>query len=143
MERYVATCRLILCCESVCRVIAPLRSRCVPVRIPAPSPQEIVEVLQHVALKEKITLPVEFAQSIALQSQGNMRRAILMLEGAKVQNYPFTADSKVRTADWEMFIDDLARVIIEEQSPQRLMLARNKFYELLANCIPPEVIIKV
>jgi len=119
MEKYVATCRLILCCESVCRVIGPLRSRCVPVRVPAPAPQEVVEVLQQIAAKERITLPLEFARSLALQSQGNLRRAVLMLEGAKVQSYPFKSDEKVRSADWEMFIDDLAKSVIEEQSPQR------------------------
>ena len=31
---------------------------------------------------------------------------------------------------------------MEEQSPQRLLLARNKLYELISNCIPCDVIFK-
>ena len=33
--------------------------------------------------------------------------------------------------------------IMGEQSPRRLILVRKKLYELLANCIPPDVILKV
>lgn len=37
MEKYMATCRLILCCNSTSKVIAPIRSRCLAVRVPAPT----------------------------------------------------------------------------------------------------------
>jgi len=46
----------------------------------------------------------------------------------------------LKTAPWRLFIEELAKIVVEEQSPQRLLLARQKLYELLANCIPPEVI---
>ena len=32
--------------------------------------------------------------------------------------------------------------MLQEQSPQALLRCRTKFYELLTNCIPPEVIVK-
>lgn len=142
MEKYMSTCRIILCCESACGIIGAVRSRTLPIRIGAPTHKEIVTSLQHVANKEGLTLPDELAFSIAQKSQRNLRRAILMLESAKVQQYPFTADQIVRLTDWERFVDELGRIITEEQSPQRLQLARGKMYELLANCIPPDVIIK-
>lgn len=41
MEKYMATCRLILCCNSTCKVIEPVRSRCLMVRVPAPSVEEV------------------------------------------------------------------------------------------------------
>ena len=41
-----------------------------------------------------------------------------------------------------MYIAQLASDITKEQSPQRLLAAREKLYELLINCIPPDVIIK-
>lgn len=34
-------------------------------------------------------------------------------------------------------------MIIQEQSPQRVMDVRTKLYELLSHCIPPTVILKV
>ena len=76
-------------------------------RVAAPSEAEICDVLQHVADKEKITLPAEFAARVgaasraavrraplasyltrprasAMSSDRNMRRALLSLEACKV-----------------------------------------------------------
>lgn len=41
MEKYMATCRLILCCNSTSKVISPIRSRCLAVRVPLPSTEEV------------------------------------------------------------------------------------------------------
>ena len=49
-------CRLILVCESLSRVIPPLRSRCLPVRVAAPRVEDIQGILQHIAKKEDIVL---------------------------------------------------------------------------------------
>lgn len=51
MEKYMATCRLILCANSTSKIIGPLRSRCLGVRIPAPTSEEIIKVLDVVFLK--------------------------------------------------------------------------------------------
>jgi len=48
----------------------------------------------------------------------------------------------VRRADWENFIDHVAKLIIQEQTPDRLLLVRSKLYELLTNCIPPDVVLR-
>ena len=42
MEKYVATCRLILCCNSSSKVIPAIRSRCLGVRVAAPSVDEVI-----------------------------------------------------------------------------------------------------
>jgi replication factor C subunit 3/5 len=44
--------------------------------------------------------------------------------------------------DWERYISQLASEITREQSPQRLIMAREKLYELLINCIPAQTILK-
>lgn len=41
MEKYMGTCRLILCCNSTSKVISPIRSRCLAVRVPLPSTEEV------------------------------------------------------------------------------------------------------
>jgi len=65
-----------------------------------------------------------------------------MLEAAKVKQYPFQPDQLIEKADWEEFIIQLGKEIAEEQSPKRLLAVRSKLYELLAHCIPAEIIIK-
>ena len=41
MEKYVGSCRLILCCNSTSRVIPAIRSRCLAVRVAAPTIDEV------------------------------------------------------------------------------------------------------
>ncbi|PRP85924.1 replication factor C subunit 3 [Planoprotostelium fungivorum] len=142
MEKYVATCRLILVCNSTSKVIDPLRSRCLPVRVPLPTIKEITSTLQSIAKKEGVNLSTDLANRIAEQSGRNLRKAILSFEAAKVKQYPFAPNQVIERADWEDFIKQMADEISQEQSPQRLQLIRSRFYELLVHCIPPEIIMK-
>ena len=40
MEKYAGSCRLILCSNSVSKVIPAIRSRCLNIRVPAPTEEE-------------------------------------------------------------------------------------------------------
>ncbi|KAJ1917238.1 Replication factor C (RF-C) subunit [Mycoemilia scoparia] len=145
MEKYVNNLRVILCCNSTGKIIGPVQSRCLLVRIPAPSVQDIVDGLCGVvAKKEKITVPTELATHIAVTSKRNMRRAVLMLESSYVQQYPFTADqnSSIPLPDWEIAIIKIAKLALEDQSPQQLLKIRGLIYELLSHCIPAQTILK-
>lgn len=44
--------------------------------------------------------------------------------------------------DWEALIAQIAKEIVEERSPARIMQVRAKLYDLLTHCIPPTTIIK-
>mmetsp|Transcript_25691 Transcript_25691/g.54265 ORF Transcript_25691/g.54265 Transcript_25691/m.54265 type:complete len:385 (+) Transcript_25691:43-1197(+) len=147
MEKYSSSCRLILCCNNPSKVIDPVRSRCLGIRVAAPSVDEIATVLKTVSRKENITLPSELAINIARSSSRNLRRALLMLESCHVT----TRDDSPRTlspttpiphTDWEKYISQLSAGLIKEQSPKALIAAREKLYELLINCIPAQVILK-
>lgn len=41
MEKYASSCRLILCCDSPSKLIAPLRSRCLGIRVGAPTDEQV------------------------------------------------------------------------------------------------------
>lgn len=142
MEKYVASCRLILCCNSTSKVIPAIRSRCLGIRVPAPSIEEVCAVLQQTCRKEGLSLPPELARRVAEKSGRNMRKALLLCEACRVQQYPFSPDQAVPECDWEIFLRETASLIVEQQSPQRLLEVRSRLYELLTHCIPPEVIIK-
>eukprot|EP01139_Manchomonas_bermudensis_P000294 Amastigsp_a292_21.p1 type:complete len:370 gc:universal Amastigsp_a292_21:33-1142(+) len=142
MEKYSATCRLILICSSTSKVIEPLRSRCLAIRIAAPSVAEIVGILKTVASKEGLRLPDVLAERLAVESRRNLRRALLSLEACRVRQYPFTDDQQIQQPDWELFIRELSAGILAEQSPRKLKEVRGQIYELLAHCIPPVVILR-
>ena len=111
-------------------------------RRPRRSEEEIVGVLHEVCEKERLTLPDELAARIAKASGRNLRRAILALEECKVAQYPFNPSMPVPQPDWEVYIKAIAQDICREQSPARLVATRDKLYELLAKCIPADVILK-
>ncbi|KAI9341925.1 P-loop containing nucleoside triphosphate hydrolase protein [Obelidium mucronatum] len=142
MEKYMNNLRVILCTNSTSRIIGPIRSRCLLVRVAAPSPDEILQVLTKVAIKEGIQIPDAFGLRIAEASGGNLRKALLMLETAKVKYYPFMDNQPIPLTDWENYIKDTAKLIVAEQTPKRLQDIRGRLYELLTHCIAPEVILK-
>ncbi|RWR80393.1 replication factor C subunit 3 [Cinnamomum micranthum f. kanehirae] len=142
MEKYSASCRLILCCNSSSKVTEAVRSRCLNVRVNAPTEEQIIRVLEFIGKKEGLSLPTGLGSRIAAQSNRSLRRAILSFETCRVQQYPFTENQAVPPMDWEQYVSEIAIDIVQEQSPKRLFLVRGKLYELLVNCIPPEIVLK-
>lgn len=47
MEKYSASCRLILCCNSSSKVTEAVRSRCLNVRINAPTEEQVWKSVQY------------------------------------------------------------------------------------------------
>jgi replication factor C subunit 3/5 len=143
MEKYMATCRIILCCNSTSRVIPAVRSRCLSLRVPAPTIEQISSIIKHVCKQESISIPNELVQRIAIKSNRNLRRALLMCETAYVAHYPFTTDQEIGEPDWEIYLKETARLIAQQQSVERLITIRERLYELLCHCIPADIIFKV
>nr|XP_012996361.1 replication factor C subunit 3 [Cavia porcellus] len=102
----------------------------------------ICHVLSTVCKKEGLSLPSQLAQRIAEKSCRNLRKALLMCEACRVQQYPFTADQEIPETDWEVYLRETANAIVSQQTPQRLLEVRGRLYELLTHCIPPEIIMK-
>ncbi|KAK3446445.1 hypothetical protein EUGRSUZ_A02136 [Eucalyptus grandis] len=142
MEKYSASCRLILCCNSSSKVTEAIRSRCLNIRINAPREDQIVKVLEFIAKKENLQLPAGFAARVAEKSNRSLRRAILSFETCRVQQYPFTINQVISPMDWEEYVSEIVSDIMKEQSPKRLFQVRGKLYELLIKCIPPEILLK-
>ena len=143
MEKYSTTTRLILMCNSPSKVIEPLRSRCLGIRVPAPTHDELADLLVATAKKEQVNCDHDLAVKVALSSERNVRRALLMLEAMRVQcgSRHMTNDLPVQLPDWSVYIGQVAKVCVEEASPAGLLKVRDMLYSLLSNCIPPDVII--
>ncbi|CAH8516011.1 unnamed protein product [Schistosoma turkestanicum] len=142
MEKYIATCRLILSAESTSKIISATRSRCLPIRVSAPSVDEIVEILKNTARREGHSMPAELAKRIAVASERNLRRALLYAEVARWQHSPMLPDQSVQLPDWQNFLTETASAILAEQSPKKILEVRNRLYELLCHCIPPNIIMQ-
>ena len=82
MEVYSGNCAFILACNHPSMLIDPLRSRCAHVTFrPIPS-QCISERISYVAEAEGVELEEGAADGIAMASEGDMRRALCILQAA-------------------------------------------------------------
>lgn len=142
MEKYSSACRLVLCCTNVSKVIDPVRSRCLCVRVAAPKEADVQASLYRVAAAEGLELPQGLAHRLATGCERNLRRALLSLEACRVAQLPLTDTQPVALPDWELYIQEISGDVLREQTAKQLYLVRGKLYELLVNCIPPEIILR-
>jgi replication factor C subunit 3/5 len=118
------------------------------IRVSSPEELQIQSCLEKIAKYEKFELPREISTRISNDCDGNLRKAILILEAMYVQQYPFQSLQEIPKTDWEKFIQSIATLILKDQTPKKyfsinsLLEIRTQLYQLLANCIPPQVIIK-
>lgn len=85
MEKYSPNLRLILLANSTSNIIAPIRSRCLLVRVAAPTESDICAALRVAGTREGWTESDVLNQRIAKESGRNLRRALLMFESIYAQ----------------------------------------------------------
>jgi len=96
MEKYSPNLRLILLANSTSNIIGPIKSRTLLVRVAAPSIADISQILEKVAKKEHISMPRDqeerdlIYQRIAVASDRNLRKALLIFEAMYSQKYVST-----------------------------------------------------
>ncbi|KAL3229001.1 Replication factor C subunit 5 [Nakaseomyces bracarensis] len=144
MEKYSKNIRLILLCDSMSSIISPIRSRCLMIRSPAPTTEDILSTLKEVAMKENVSIQSDtIFDKIASESNGNMRIALLMLESMSLSNEMQLKESTpVIKPDWMVVIVKLANKIRKERSVGSLIECRAVLYDLLAHCIPAKIILQ-
>jgi replication factor C small subunit len=80
IERYNRTCKFILATEQPSRVIIPIRSRCLPMHFTQLPTDTMLAYLRRIATDEGFTLSDERCLSVAHLSDGNLRRALTLLQ---------------------------------------------------------------
>lgn len=148
MEKYMGNLRLVLCASTTSRIISPIRSRCLLLRVGAPHADDMTRVLRHVAKRERFHLPGEVSAAVVQNAQGNLRKALLVLETLHVQSCvradrpDFSQKVTVAQPDWETYCERTGDMILGEQSPAALLAVRGRLYELLVHAIPASLIFK-
>jgi replication factor C subunit 3/5 len=84
MEKYMKSCRLIMSCNSLTKIIPPIRSRCLSIRVPSPSEVDIKAILTNIAAKEGINVNSSQIEMIIKTCDRNVRRAINCLQLSKI-----------------------------------------------------------
>ena len=80
MERYNDKCRFIMWCRSLSKVIKPLQSRCICLRVPSPDDIELFQYIFKISVKENILLGLNQYNDIINKANGNIKTALWDLE---------------------------------------------------------------
>ena len=140
MEKYSNSCKFILISDQLSKIIEPIRSRCLMIRVPLPSDEQILETLLHICQKENLNIPWIKLKEIMNNSDNKVNHAIWLLEMYK---YGITYEK-----NWEYVIDDIVENIInpDNQNNKKLYSVikkiREQFYILFITNISTQMIIR-
>jgi len=84
MEKYTDTARFILSCNYSSKIILPIQSRTAVFRFMPLSENEIIGFLKHIAANEKLSVNEDAYKAIVYIAEGDMRKAINILQTASV-----------------------------------------------------------
>jgi replication factor C small subunit len=90
MEMFSAQTRFILSVNYSSKIIEPIQSRCTIFRFKPLSNEEITEMLNRIAKNEKLILEKEAIDALIYISEGDMRKAINLLQSAAIENKRIT-----------------------------------------------------
>lgn len=97
MERHHRTTRFVLTTRRPAQVLAPILSRCVPVRVRAPTTGEIAAVLERIVEAEGVTATADGIEYVAGYAGGDLRRAILSAQTIATTTGEITMESAYET----------------------------------------------
>lgn len=130
MEKYSGTCRFIMWCNSLSKVIEPLRSRCICIRISAPSKKEMLHLALKVSAKEKINLKLDDLNKIIKQSNGSIRKLLWKLNLIK------SGQNNIFDTSYDETIEQIVNLIIKCNLSD-IHNIRNLIYNLIITNIEP------
>lgn len=124
MEKYHKTCKFILCGYQSSKIIDPLRSRCLNIRIPRPSNNELYQIIFNTACTERINIDQNEMNNIVRLSERNIKKALWMLElyNSGIKNYDL---------QWKKNINNIIVIICNfNRKPSHLTYNSNIIYRI-------------
>lgn len=136
MEKYSGTCRFIMWCKSLSRVIEPLKSRCICIRISSPSTDELFKLALTISAKENLNLNLEDYGKIINGANGSVRKLLWKLNLLKAGQNNNTFETP-----YEETIDQITDLIIKCDLSE-INNIRNLIYNLIITNIDPSSIMR-
>lgn len=146
MEVYSGHFRIIMLCTETSKLIDPIRSRCLQVRMRGFKDEEIKVIYKDIADKEGVDVQNDVLDEVCRNSEGNIKRALCILELISY-NQLSNEKKKAKTdynqfkLEWESKIDSIVEMIKASPKPDTLLEIRKELYNLLISQISPSVIL--
>ncbi len=131
MEMYSDTCRFILACNYSSKIIEPIQSRCAVFRFKRLDEENIQKVLKKIGKEENLNLKQDGIEAIIYVSEGDMRRAINVLQAASALEEEITENIiyKVSATASPGEVKDMIRLAFNGDFED----AREKLMDLIIN----------
>lgn len=118
METYSGSCRFILSCNNISKIIPPLISRCQYFRFSRISNKDMIDRLKYISDIEKINISNEGIEAISFIAEGDLRKSINLLESAR-SSINNNKETQIQVSN----IYKIANMILPEISEQILKKA--------------------
>lgn len=84
MERYSATCRFVLACNELSKIIDPIQSRCVIFKFKGLKDDELIELIEKISKEESLKVDEEAKNRLLEISKGDVRKLENTMQAASV-----------------------------------------------------------
>jgi len=128
MESFSASCRFILTCNYLDRIISPLQSRCMAFGITPPSKKEVGQHLLQICDLEKIKYSKEDLGQVILTHYPDIRKILNTLQGSLKDNQLVLDTKSLKNTDFEnkvveglknkIKINDIRQIIADSGATQ-------------------------
>ncbi|MBN3037164.1 MAG: replication factor C small subunit [Candidatus Diapherotrites archaeon] len=129
MERYSRTCRFILSANYSSRLIEPIQSRCALFRFTPLTDNDMKTRLDFIAKEEKLKVDEKALEAILYVAEGDMRRAVNVLQVASTLGKHVSEDSVYKVAARAR--PEEVKKMVKAASGGKFMEARKMLDELL------------
>jgi len=147
LERYVKNCRFVFLVNNEGNMIDPLLSRCLLLRVPAPTDDDISEILGHIIEQEGLNVSPASLNNLIKYSDRNLNALINKLQILSMKCPSQLANRQgipmAEISDIHAHVKKLVDMIFTGTSLTCLTTLRGYIYDLLVNCVTPTDAIKL
>lgn len=147
LELYVKSCRFIFLVNNEGNMCEPLQSRCLKLRVPAPTNEDIKGILENIAVSEGISISDKSLDNIIRYSDKNLNTLINQLQILHLKNADKLANPNglpmEEISDIHGHVKKMVDTIFTGTNLGVLIKIRQYIYDLLVNCVMPTEIIKL
>lgn len=132
MERHYEATQFIIATRQPTKLIPPIRSRCFPVSVRAPTPDEIVAVLEDIVEAEGVDYDADGLEFVAGYADGDLRKSILGAQTTAEQEGEITMNTAYETLQ-EVGSDDAVKSMLDDAEAGEFTDARKTLDDLLVD----------
>ncbi|WP_255192958.1 AAA family ATPase [Natronobeatus ordinarius] len=132
MEQHHRTTQFIIGTRQPTKLIPPIRSRCFPVSMRAPSSEEIVTVLERIVEAEAVAYDPDGLEFVAGYAGGNLRRAILAAQTTALEEGELTMSAAYETLG-AVGLDEEVKSMLDDAEAGAFTDARKTLDDLLVD----------